>query len=145
MAGLQPVSNIGQPYALVCEQDDHVIKEVGGFVDGLVPITRLRRKCEFHAFLADFLRDSFRTRGNEFGRIALLTWALNARPDNRFEFGNKCYVVVGHRLSPRSDIDPIFGQVLFEICDRQFRAMENTGRQCTVNVGVFEDVEKVAS
>ena len=145
MAGLESVCNFGKAYALVGEQYEHVVQKVGGFINGLVPIPRLGRECQFDAFLADFLRDSFGAPRNERGRVAFLIRALGALPDYRFEFGNKCDVLVCHCLSPGSDIDLVFGQVLLEVWNRQFGAVENTGRKRTVDAGPLKHVEKMAS
>jgi len=143
VTGFQASCDVLKAEAAIGQQNDQVIDQVGGFIDGFLLRSGCSRQCQFNPFLTDFLRDTFRSGSSQPCRVTLLTTGGEALHNNSFEFGDECDVRLVHCLSLETDIDLVFGQVFLELRYRDLGAVKHTGSECSVDMRFLEDREEM--
>ncbi len=141
--GFETRGNIFEAQAAIGQQDNEVVDEIRGLVDGLLLTPGGGGEGEFDAFLTEFLCDPAGACRGETRGVALGTTSGKSGRDDGFEFGDKVNVGSGHVESSDAHIDRVVCEVLLQVRNGNLGAVEYTGRQCAIDLCRQEHVAKV--
>ncbi len=143
MACLETSRDVLQAQAAIGKQNDQVIDQVRGFVDGFLLAPSGRSQGEFDAFFTNFLRDAFRPGRSKSCRVTLLSAALESVVNDGFEFGDEGDIRFIHVVLSGTKLGTVFNEVLLEVGDRDFGTMKHARGQGAVDFGLDKHFEKV--
>ena len=143
MPSFQPGRDVFEAESAISQQNDQVVDQIGGLIDGFLLGAGGCSQGEFDAFLADFLRNPLGARGCEARRVTFLSTSCQAIIHYGLEFGDESDIGFGHDCSSDSDVDMVVSQVLLEFGYRDFGTVEHTRRQRAVYTCFLKDVQEM--